>query len=102
MPAGRTVDDIVENIDLAPTFTEIAGEPGPTAPDGRSLMPLLHPKPNVAVVWRNHALIEHRHPTRVPADPDIQEPVSGNPPSRAAGASAARQQRLRGRSRRGS
>jgi N-acetylglucosamine-6-sulfatase len=81
VPAGRTVDDIVENIDLAPTFTEIAGEPGPTAPDGRSLMPLLHPKPDVAVVWRSHALIEHRHPTREPADPDIQEPVSGNPPS---------------------
>jgi arylsulfatase A-like enzyme len=81
VPAGRTVDDIVENIDLAPTFTEIAGEPGPTAPDGRSLMILLHPKPNVALVWRSHALIEHRHPTRGPADPDIQEPVSGNPPS---------------------
>jgi N-acetylglucosamine-6-sulfatase len=81
VPAGRTVDDIVENIDLAPTFTEIAGEPGPTAPDGRSLMPLLHPKHDVAVIWRSHALIEHRHPTREPADPDIQEPVSGNPPS---------------------
>lgn len=38
---GRTVDDFVNLIDLAPTFLEIAGLPVPRAMTGRSLMPIL-------------------------------------------------------------
>ncbi len=39
--AGRTVDDFVNLIDLAPTFLEIAGVPVPSAMTARSLMPIL-------------------------------------------------------------
>jgi arylsulfatase A-like enzyme len=81
VPRARLSDAIVENIDLAPTFTELAGEAGPTEPDGRSLLPLLHPADGPPIAWRQMALIEHRHPTPTPADPDIQEPLSGDPPS---------------------
>jgi N-sulfoglucosamine sulfohydrolase len=38
---GRTVDDFVTLMDLAPTFLEAAGLPVPAAMDGRSLMPQL-------------------------------------------------------------
>jgi arylsulfatase A-like enzyme len=80
---GRSLSEIAENIDLAPTFTELAGEAGPTEPDGHSLAALLHTAPGTdeALPWRRAALVEHRHPTKDPADPDIQEPRSGNPPS---------------------
>ena len=82
--AGRTLSEIVENTDLAPTYVELAGATsGPLQPDGRSLAPLLHAEPGADTVipWRRAALIEHRHPTASPADPDIQEGPSGNPPS---------------------
>ena len=42
LPAGRTVDEIVENIDLCPTFTELGGAATAANVDGRSLVPLLH------------------------------------------------------------
>ena len=38
---GRTVDDIVQHIDFAPTFLEAAGLPVPEGMAGRSLLPLL-------------------------------------------------------------
>jgi arylsulfatase A-like enzyme len=82
--AGRTLSEIVENIDLAPTYVDIAGATaGPLQPDGHSLLPLLHAAPGAdgLVRWRAAALIEHRHPTASEADPDIQEGPSGNPPS---------------------
>ena len=81
--AGSQSSELAENIDLAPTYTELAGAgTGPTTPDGHSLAALLHAKPDAAApAWRRSVLIEHRHPTKDPTDPDIQEPPSGNPPS---------------------
>lgn len=38
---GRTVEDFVNLMDLAPTFLEIAGEPPPDCMTGRSILPLL-------------------------------------------------------------
>ena len=81
---GRTLPEIAENIDLAPTYVELAGAiGGPLQPDGHSLLPLLHAAPgaDASIAWRRAALVEHRHPTASPADPDIQEGPSGNPPS---------------------
>jgi N-acetylglucosamine-6-sulfatase len=77
VPAGRTLDAIVENIDLCPTFTELAGATAPGNVDGRSLVPLLHGQ--AVATWRTAALIEHHGPVKDPTDPDLPAVRSGNP-----------------------
>jgi N-acetylglucosamine-6-sulfatase len=79
VPAGRTVEEIAENIDLCPTFEELAGTPIPANVDGRSLAPLL--RGQKVSSWRTAALIEHHGPVRNPSDPDAPPVRSGNPPS---------------------
>lgn len=79
VPAGRTINEIVENIDLCPTFVELAGAQAPATVDGHSLVSLLHGLP--VAEWRSAALIEHHGPHEDPNDPDAPEPRSGNPPS---------------------
>jgi N-acetylglucosamine-6-sulfatase len=79
---GKTIKNIVENVDLSPTFTDLAGGSSPATADGHSLVGLLHPLPNaLPIEWRDEALIEHRHPEKDVADPDLPEAKSGNPPS---------------------
>ncbi len=74
---GRTVSRIAENIDLNPTFAQIAGvNPSPTA-DGRSLVRLLRGKR--VRDWRQAALIEHHGPDNRAGDPDRPTVRSGNP-----------------------
>ena len=41
IPGGRTVEDFVNLMDLAPTFLEIAGETPPDCMTGHSILPLL-------------------------------------------------------------
>ncbi len=41
VPSGRVVDDVVNLMDLAPTFLDAGGVPPPAGTDGRSLLPLL-------------------------------------------------------------
>lgn len=41
IPGGRTVDDFVNLMDLAPTFLELGGVPVPKGTAGRSLLPIL-------------------------------------------------------------
>jgi N-acetylglucosamine-6-sulfatase len=79
VPAGHTIDKIVENIDLCPTFTEFGGAVGPVNVDGHSLVALLHGQE--VAEWRTAALVEHRGPLREPADPDAPARRSGNPPT---------------------
>jgi len=63
--APRDVDDLVVNIDLAPTFCDIAGNAchlgpypnGQTGPDGMSMLPLLDDNPPGP--WRSSAIEEH-------------------------------------------
>ncbi|BCJ47047.1 hypothetical protein GCM10010168_34330 [Actinoplanes ianthinogenes] len=77
--AGITVTAPAANIDLRPTFTDLAGTTTGTEVDGRSLKPLLTgPAP---AGWRTTALIEHHGPDVDPSDPDLPEPGSGNPPT---------------------
>jgi len=71
VPAGRTVDEIVQNIDLCPTFTELGFAAAPPSVDGRSLAPLL--RGDKVEEWRTVALVEHRGPIRNLADPDLPD-----------------------------
>jgi N-acetylglucosamine-6-sulfatase len=59
VPAGRTVTQLALNVDLAPTFAELAGAPVPDSVDGRSLVPLLRDGASPAASWRTDFLVEH-------------------------------------------
>ncbi|MEU6814588.1 sulfatase-like hydrolase/transferase [Streptomyces sp. NPDC046860] len=77
--AGREVTRQASNIDLSPTFQDLAGAtPGGTA-DGTSLAPLLHGEKVTG--WRQAVLIEHHRPASRKDDPDAAPDDSGNPPS---------------------
>jgi arylsulfatase A-like enzyme len=78
IPAGQVNPAIVQNVDLAPTFEQLAGASVPSYVDGRSLVPLLHGE---HPAWRQLALVEHHGPATSPSDPDRQSRPSGNPPS---------------------
>jgi len=71
VPAGRTVDEIVQNIDLCPTFTDLGFAAAPPSVDGRSLAPLM--RGDKVEGWRTVALVEHRGPIRNLADPDLPD-----------------------------
>ncbi len=77
VPAGRTVAQPAENIDLAPTFEELAGAAVPSMVDGQSLVPLLHGQEPTD--WRTAALVEHHGPDFDGRDPDKPGKNSGNP-----------------------
>lgn len=53
---ARTDAHIVANIDLAPTFAELASADAPATVNGASLLPLLQ---NPAAEWRDEILLEH-------------------------------------------
>ena len=55
-----TVDQLVANIDVAPTLLELAGDKNNHRFDGRSLLPLLESRS----AWRRAVLIENWAPTR--------------------------------------
>jgi arylsulfatase A-like enzyme len=77
VPAGVTIDEIVENVDLCPTFNELGGAATATNVDGRSLASLLHGQ-HVAK-WRSVALVEHRGTHNDQSDPEAPAARSGNP-----------------------
>jgi arylsulfatase A-like enzyme len=64
---GTTSDHMTVNVDFAPTFLEIAGQPVPDALDGRSLMPLFGAAPPAESAWRQQVLLEHGSSGGVPA-----------------------------------
>jgi arylsulfatase A-like enzyme len=58
VPHRQNVEAIVGNIDLAPTFADIASAKPPAFVDGRSILPFLSGlKPDTA--WRKRFLVEH-------------------------------------------
>ncbi|MEC7761840.1 MAG: alkaline phosphatase family protein [Pseudomonadota bacterium] len=62
---GQVCDELVEYIDLAPTFQEFfGGPPLPHILEGRSLMPLLHAQPGTKPGWRRYAISEYDYSTR--------------------------------------
>ena len=80
VPAGRTITEVTQNVDLYPTFVQLAGGT-PVQTDGHSLLPLLHPTGSGAPTrWRTIALIEHHGPTEA-GDPDSENGERGGNPS---------------------
>jgi arylsulfatase A-like enzyme len=61
---GTVSSELVEGIDLAPTFLEyFGGEPKPHVLEGRSLAPLLH-RAEPPSTWRRYAFSEYDYATR--------------------------------------
>jgi arylsulfatase A-like enzyme len=79
VPAGRTVTQMTENVDLCPSFEELAGAPVPGSVDGHSLVALLHGR--AVSDWRTEILVEHHGRVLDAGDPDLPTQGSGNPPS---------------------
>jgi arylsulfatase A-like enzyme len=77
--AGQKITDLAENIDLSPTFEQLAGVHTAPYVDGTSLVSLLLGQSTGA--WRKGVLVEHHGPDLTSTDPDFQPPPSGNPPS---------------------
>jgi arylsulfatase A-like enzyme len=77
VPAGRTLQHLALNIDIAPTLAELAGARAPSFVDGQSLRRLLTHAPPSTRAWREDFAVEHW------AHPNAKNPVS-RPPSYAA------------------
>ncbi|HTP20499.1 MAG TPA: sulfatase [Solirubrobacteraceae bacterium] len=75
VPAGKTTNAMVENIDLAATFAAIARTR--LRSDGHSLLGLFHG--HHAADWRDAILVEHHGGAMSVRDPDYQQSPSGSP-----------------------
>lgn len=79
VPRGKTVNKLAANVDLRPTFQQLAGAPISNRVEGRSLVPFL--RGDKVTRWRRATLIEHHGPDKDKDDPDRPAPRSGNPPT---------------------
>jgi N-acetylglucosamine-6-sulfatase len=77
--AHATIARPAQNVDLAPTFVDLAGAPALPKADGRSLLPLLEGQRPAN--WRAYGLVEHHGPNLDPSDPDYPGKNGANPPS---------------------
>jgi N-acetylglucosamine-6-sulfatase len=68
---------IVQNIDLAPTFQRMGGAPVAGDVDGRSLVTLV--TGGQTAPWRTGSLVEHHGPGVSADDPDVQDARNGMP-----------------------
>ena len=68
IPNANVLDEMVLNIDVAPTFLDLAGLPVPSEMQGRSWRPLLAGKP---ADWRKSFLVEYFRENRFPSTPTI-------------------------------
>ena len=70
VPQGRVISQVTQNVDLYPTFVQLAGGAPAKPIDGHSLVPLLHPS-GPEPQWRTIALVEHEKSNN-PSDPDFE------------------------------
>jgi arylsulfatase A-like enzyme len=74
VPEGRTLQHLVLNNDLAPTFADLAGARTPSFVDGRSLEPLLRDNVTPLRDWRQRFVVEGvAERSGVPQPPFIDE-----------------------------
>ncbi len=59
VPTGKVIREIVGNVDLAPTFAELAGANIPDFVDGRSFVQLLRHQLSSSDSWRKVFLLEY-------------------------------------------
>ncbi len=78
VPAGRTLEHLTGNIDLAPTWAGIAGIAPPDFVDGRSLLPLLGDNPPATSEWRQCFLLEHA-PFELPGQSRLASKATNTP-----------------------
>ncbi len=71
LPAGRRLESMVLNLDVAPTLLDVAGlKPASLGEmDGRSMLSLMLGKDDVA--WRDHILYEYHWEWNFPATPTV-------------------------------
>jgi N-acetylglucosamine-6-sulfatase len=81
IPAGRTIDALVESIDLTPTFAAWAGARLRTRPDGRSLAALLAGGA-APPGWRQAVLVEQHAFTLPGASTSADAGLAADPASR--------------------
>lgn len=67
--AGTKVEDVVANIDLAPTFLGLAGLKAPSNMDGQSYLPILKGE---RIAWRDNLLYEYYWEYAFPQTPTTQ------------------------------
>jgi arylsulfatase A-like enzyme len=77
--AGRTVDQLAGEVDLAPTWAELAGVRAPDFVDGRSLVPLLWDGPPPSA-WRQVFLLEHGDTSTIGSGPPARLRRGRTPP----------------------
>ena len=65
---GRTIEEMVQNIDVGPTILDIAGAEPVNKIDGRSFLPLLEDRP---VDWRDSILYEYYWEWNFPHTPTM-------------------------------
>ncbi|MGR3932220.1 sulfatase family protein [Streptomyces sp. BRA346] len=82
VPAGEKVSQLAANVDLNPTFLELAGLEPPSTVDGQSLTGLMRGRPEDD--WRRGVLVEHHRAASKKGDPDAAPQDSGDPPTYAA------------------
>jgi N-acetylglucosamine-6-sulfatase len=80
VPKGRKVRRVAQNVDLYPTFLDLAGAKPAKPVDGHSLVPLMRPRP-IRPPWRTVALVEHHGLNDNPLDPDFEDGRPGGNPT---------------------
>ena len=80
VPGGTIVSQVAQNVDLYPTFVELAGAKPDRPIDGHSLVGLLHPTTTHSR-WRTVALVEHHGLNNDPGDPDFEDGKHGGNPT---------------------
>ncbi|MES2695700.1 MAG: sulfatase [Verrucomicrobiota bacterium] len=70
-PKGKVIDEMVLNLDLAPTYLDLAGVKIPAEMQGRSMVPLATAKPGARPEWRRAFFYEYFLEKQYPQTPTV-------------------------------